>query len=102
MPPLSVRIIINSQALALEDHTLGSMIRNKVDKNKLVLFSGYKVPHPLEHNFEIKIQTKKDTTPHQALNDGLSGLITDMDILENKFTAEVERLRGRNTVSSMW
>ncbi|KCV68544.1 hypothetical protein H696_04836 [Fonticula alba] len=44
-----------------EDHTLGNLIRMYALKDERVLFCGYKVPHPLEHTVQIKIQSVPPT-----------------------------------------
>ena len=32
-------------------------------RNEAVLFAGYKVPHPLEHRIELRVQTTPAETP---------------------------------------
>jgi DNA-directed RNA polymerase II subunit RPB11 len=46
-----------------EDHTLASMLRSQLLLNESVIFAGYKVPHPLEPKFILKIQTDGSETP---------------------------------------
>lgn len=62
-------------------------------KDPRVLFAGYKVPHPLEHNFVIKVQTVPGTSPGKALKDATSELISEVNALKNKFDMEVIRHR---------
>ena len=50
-----------------------------------VLFSGYKVPHPLEHKFVLRIQTTPDYSPQEALSNALTDLISEVTGLEAKF-----------------
>ncbi|KAG2226101.1 hypothetical protein INT45_011718 [Circinella minor] len=76
-----------------EDHTLGNMLRAQLLKDPRVLFAGYKVPHPLEHNFLIKVQTVPGTAPGQALKDATSELISEINTLKNKFDMDVIRHR---------
>lgn len=49
-----------------------------------VIFAGYKVPHPLEHAFVLKVQTDKTTTPAEALQRGVDQLIGDLSLLEER------------------
>jgi DNA-directed RNA polymerase II subunit RPB11 len=63
-------------------------------KDPRVLFAGYKVPHPLEHNFVLKIQTAPDTTPEIALGDAITELIQEIGQLKNKFEMDVIRQRA--------
>ncbi|KAJ8917734.1 hypothetical protein NQ315_005183 [Exocentrus adspersus] len=64
-----------------EDHTLGNMIR-KYDPN--VLFAGYKLPHPLEHKFVLRIQTTSDYSPQEALMHAITDLIAELSLFEEK------------------
>jgi DNA-directed RNA polymerase II subunit RPB11 len=64
-------------------------------ENPSVLYAGYRVPHPLNPLHEIKVQTKKDTTPQRILSDTLSSLIVSTTNLENTFNTEVKRVRNQ-------
>lgn len=54
-------------------------------KDPNVLFAGYKVPHPLEHKFVIRIQTTSESSPQDALMNAISDLISEMHLLEERF-----------------
>ena len=91
--------------IAKEDHTLGNMIsmlkkdcfshtkllisfskkKRRLLKDRDVLFSGYKIRHPLEHNLEIKIQTNSTTNPVKALKDTINSLINDFKLIEEQY-----------------
>lgn len=62
-----------------EDHTLGNLLRMQLLENPKVLFAGYKMPHPLEHQFVLKIQTTADTTPLQVLQSEMNQIITQLN-----------------------
>jgi len=49
------------------------------------LFSGYKVPHPLEHRIVLRVQTTKDTTPIKAMLDVSDTLRSQLTLLQSKF-----------------
>ncbi|XP_026819899.1 DNA-directed RNA polymerase II subunit RPB11-like [Rhopalosiphum maidis] len=69
-----------------EDHTLGNMIRNQLLKDPKVLFAGYKQPHPLEHKFELRVQTKSsEYTPQDALTNSVTDLLTELSLFEERF-----------------
>ncbi|CAH1708076.1 DNA-directed RNA polymerase Rpb11, 13-16kDa subunit, conserved site,DNA-directed RNA polymerase, RBP11- [Cinara cedri] len=68
-----------------EDHTLGNMIRNQLLKDPNVLFAGYKQPHPLEHKFELRIQTTSDYTPQDALTNSITDLLAELSLFEERF-----------------
>jgi len=54
-------------------------------KNPQVLFAGYKVPHPLEHKFVLRIQTTPDYTPQEAFTMALQDLLTEVNVIETRF-----------------
>jgi DNA-directed RNA polymerase II subunit RPB11 len=68
-----------------EDHTLGNMIRNQLLKDPNVLFAGYKLPHPREHKFILRIQTTSDYTPQDALMHAITGLFAELSLFEERF-----------------
>ena len=43
-----------------EDHTLGNILRMQMLEDKEVLFSGYRVQHPLEPAIQVKVQTRSE------------------------------------------
>jgi DNA-directed RNA polymerase II subunit RPB11 len=53
-----------------------------------ILFAGYKVPHPLEPYFVLKIQTDGSITPTEALEQAGNSLLKLMSDLQTKFKAE--------------
>lgn len=53
-----------------------------------ILFAGYKVPHPLQPHFLIKIQTDGTITPTAVLEQACTKLIGTMASLEAKFKRE--------------
>ena len=50
-----------------------------------MLFAGYKVPHPLEHKFVLRIQTTPDYTPQEALTMAIQDLLTEVKVIETRF-----------------
>ncbi|XP_023232149.1 DNA-directed RNA polymerase II subunit RPB11-a isoform X1 [Centruroides sculpturatus] len=68
-----------------EDHTLGNMIRAQLMKDPNVLFAGYKVPHPLEHKFLLRLQTTPDYSPQEAFTNAITDLISELSLLEERF-----------------
>ncbi|KAL8713534.1 MAG: hypothetical protein Q9220_002396 [cf. Caloplaca sp. 1 TL-2023] len=73
-----------------EDHTLGNMLRARLLQSPHVLFSGYKVPHPLFSKFILRVQTDGTLTPRQALVQACKDLVTDLGLLSREFTKEWE------------
>jgi DNA-directed RNA polymerase II subunit RPB11 len=50
-----------------------------------VLFAGYKVPHPLTHEFVLRVQTTPDYSPQEALMNAITDLISELSLLEERF-----------------
>lgn len=73
-----------------EDHTLGNMLRHAVLTLPSVLFSGYKVPHPLEPRVLLKIQTDGSVTPAEALQQACTQLIVGIGGLKQTWAKEVQ------------
>ncbi|KAK0412304.1 hypothetical protein QR680_006137 [Steinernema hermaphroditum] len=73
-----------------EDHTIGNMIKHQLLKNEKVLFAGYRVPHPLEHRVEIRVQTSQNTTPVKAFIQALRELQEEVRSLNKQFEMEME------------
>ncbi|KAJ1500219.1 hypothetical protein HMI55_003989 [Coelomomyces lativittatus] len=60
-------------------------------KDKRVLFAGYKVPHPLEHLIQVRVQTTDKTTPTQALQTAIESIINEISSIKLHFDDEVRR-----------
>jgi len=86
----------------VEDHTLGNMLKMQCLKMREVTFSGYRVPHPLEHKFILKIQTTKDSTPEKALHTAVSDLINQVQMLDSKFKDGLIRFGGQDNFNRMF
>ena len=43
--------------IRLHDHTLGNALRMQLLKDRDVLFAGYRIPHPMEPEMHLRIQT---------------------------------------------
>ncbi|KZS96262.1 RBP11-like subunits of RNA polymerase [Sistotremastrum niveocremeum HHB9708] len=71
-----------------QDHTLASMVRSELLATPCVLFAGYKVPHPLEPAFVLKIQTDGSQPPVQVLENVCTSLIATFSKLADQFKRE--------------
>lgn len=72
-----------------EDHTLGNLITTQLLKDPRILFAGYKIPHPLEHKFVLRIQTTPDYTPQEAFTSAITDLMSEISLLEERFQEAV-------------
>ena len=78
-----------------EDHTLGNLLKKQLEKAPHVIYSGYKVPHPLFANFELRVRTDGSLTPKQALLQAAEEIVQDLGTLGREFTKEWELQRLR-------
>ena len=65
-----------------------------------VLFAGYKVPHPLEPRFLLKIQTDSESTPIKAVQDACKGLILTLVKMREAFITEFDTARAMGGVGA--
>lgn len=75
----------------LEDHTLGNLVRMQLLRDEQVQFAGYKIPHPLEHRMEIRVQTASGTTPNDATRRATQGLVSEIDRLKKGWESALEK-----------
>lgn len=86
--PSTSTITLNRQ-----DHTVTNLLSNEIRKNENVIFSGYRVPHPLVPKAEIRVQTKPNTqTPKDALKDAATKLLADVNNFEESVKTELHRV----------
>ncbi|KAF2876279.1 DNA-directed RNA polymerase [Massariosphaeria phaeospora] len=71
-----------------EDHTLGNLISQRLHKYPYILFSAYKVPHPLFAMFELRVTTDGSITPREAVTKCCADVVRDLDVLQQSFTTE--------------
>lgn len=78
----------------LEDHTLANLLRMQLLRDSEVWFAGYKVPHPLEHRVEIRVQTsKRSYPPEKAFANALQLLREESRSMLEKFKESVQYRR---------
>lgn len=76
-----------------EDHTFGNMLRAQLLRDPLVIFAGYKVPHPLEHKCVLRVQTGADYTPIAAVKNAITDLISELSLMEERFGEMLHNFR---------
>lgn len=62
-------------------------------KDPKVLFAGYKVPHPLEHKFVIRIQTTSNYSPEDAYMNAITDLMSELSLFEERFKDAIKEKR---------
>lgn len=80
--------------LLREDHTVGNLLRMQLLREENVLFAGYKHPHPLVNDIEIRIQTKgANPGPIDTLSTAIDDLSTESEVLMQQFKDGVTAYR---------
>lgn len=92
---ISVSVFIGMFILNKEDHTLGNLLRLQLLRNPDVRFSGYRIPHPLVHYVELKIQTSSgNVTPTEVLSAAIEDLSNEFDFLESAAAEAIEKWKN--------
>jgi DNA-directed RNA polymerase II subunit RPB11 len=71
-----------------EDHTLGNLLAQRLLKYDYVVFSAYKVPHPLFATFELRVSTDGTITPRDAIVQCCKDVVNDLEKLKQSFQTE--------------
>mmetsp|Transcript_7568 Transcript_7568/g.10231 ORF Transcript_7568/g.10231 Transcript_7568/m.10231 type:complete len:117 (-) Transcript_7568:259-609(-) len=77
--------------LEREDHTAGNLLRVELFRDTNVLFSGYRLPHPLEHKVWIQVQTNNKSAPIDAVDSALTEILAEYGAIKAAFQEEVDR-----------
>lgn len=64
-------------------------LNSQLIKDPNVIFAGYKIPHPLENKFILRIQTTADCAPYEALNSAITDLLSELAFTEEQFKVTV-------------
>ena len=66
--------------------------RRQLLENREVLFSGYRVPHPLEPAIQMKVQTRSENPgPVQAVEEALGSLLKEVEVMEKGFKKSFDK-----------
>ncbi|KAH8731358.1 DNA-directed RNA polymerase [Phaeosphaeriaceae sp. PMI808] len=71
-----------------EDHTLGNLLSQRLLKYEYIIFSAYKVPHPLFATFELRVSTDGTITPKDAIIKCCKDIVGDLEMLKQSFQTE--------------
>jgi len=84
--PNAARFIIER-----EDHTAGNLLRMELHRDPNILFSGYRVPHPLEHKIWLQVQATKNSSPIEALDTTMTELLGEFQRMKAAFQEQVDK-----------
>jgi DNA-directed RNA polymerase I and III subunit RPAC2 len=73
-----------------EDHTLGNVLRDIAMKNENINMAAYNVPHPLERDIHVRIETNDKTTAKQAMKKTCQDLISQCDFINTLTQAKLQ------------
>jgi len=77
-----------------EDHTLGNLLRMQLLRDDNVNFVGYRIPHPLEHHFILRVQSKEleegKLGPVESFVQAIEDLQSDFALLEERMKKQFE------------
>ena len=80
-----------------EDHTIGNLICQQLLRDSCVRFVGYRVPHPLVHRIDLKLQTTSSTlAPTDVLINAVEDLKDETKTLEIEAKSAIERWKKEN------
>lgn len=82
---IEITIFRSSKLTTYGELSLYLFVFSQLLKDPNVLFAGYKLPHPLEHKFILRIQTTTDYTPHDALMNAITDLLAELSLFEERF-----------------
>ncbi|KAJ5088220.1 hypothetical protein N7456_011836 [Penicillium angulare] len=82
-----------------EDHTLGNLLCARLHKHENVIFSAYRVAHPLTPNMELRVQTDGQITPRAAVIQVCNKLIKELGQFSREFTKEYELRKMANAAN---
>lgn len=80
-----------------EDHTVGNLVTQQLLRDPCVRFAGYKIPHPLIHRIDMKIQTtSSNSAPIDVLYNAVEDLMEETNTLERETKSAIERWKKEN------
>lgn len=85
-----------------EDHTLGGLLCTALQRDPLVLFAGYKVPHPLEHVLIIRVQAVKGHGPVDVVLRCIDRLQRELAGLDDQLRDGLRRFPTHGPVNKLF
>lgn len=83
-----------------EDHTLGTVVSSFLQSQPTTIFAAYKVPHPLEHSFELRLQTSPHTDPVSSMLVAVEAAIIEFTSLEEAFRQALGHFNSQHAKKS--
>merc|ERR1712157_658866 len=85
-----------------EDHTVGNVLRMQLLRDPSVRFVGYRIPHPLVHLVELRIQTNSSTVaPVEVLSCAIEDLQNETDHLMTQVSDALDKWRKENDAMAL-
>ena len=81
--------------LIKEDHTLGNLIRLQLLRDTSVRFAGYRMPHPLIFDTEVRVETMDSKVqPINVFDAAIADLLLETETLTRKWDAAVDEFES--------
>lgn len=64
-----------------EDHGVGQLLRQELQRDPRVSFAAYRIPHPQEAVMKLRFHTRPQSDPQTILNDAIDRCILSIDTL---------------------
>ena len=81
--------------LIKEDHTLGNLIRLQLLRDTSVRFAGYRMPHPLLFDCEVRVETMDSKThPVNVFDAAIADLLLETESMGRKWDAAVDEFES--------
>ena len=75
-----------------EDHTLGNLIRIQLLRDDQVRFAGYRIPHPLIFEAQLRVETMDSKhKPADVFLTAIDDLKLEVDAIERAFKEQLEK-----------
>lgn len=91
-----------------EDHTIGNLLRVQLLEDEDVIFAGYKIPHPLQYQMIVRVQTMgreqqsgRDKSPLDATVQAFDALSAEFAQIGQQFENESTRFLENNPMGVM-
>eukprot|EP01115_Flamella_aegyptia_P000113 TRINITY_DN1010_c0_g1_i1.p1 TRINITY_DN1010_c0_g1~~TRINITY_DN1010_c0_g1_i1.p1 ORF type:complete len:123 (+),score=12.65 TRINITY_DN1010_c0_g1_i1:86-454(+) len=84
-----------------EDHTVGNLLRMYLIEDEDILFTGYKMPHPLTPKLIVKAQTKENgKSPKEVVVTAIDKINRDIELMTKSFQQEI--IKKKNLVPEQY
>ena len=97
--PETKRANAGTFTLVKEDHTLGNLLRLQLLRDTSVRFAGYRMPHPLIFDAEVRVETMDSkVTPVNVFDAAIADLLLETERLATQWDEAVESFEEKQGI----